>query len=529
MALGFFAPGEVLPGSGRSWARRLGMGALGSALALTAWPTTEAHACGGCIAPPPSESTTPPLVNAHRMAVSISTTQTVLWDQIRYSGEPSEFAWVLPIRPGARVEVASDAFFDVLEASTSTRVNGPWQDCLYSDSQSCAIGAPGVGFGCGDGADVVEDPTEDGVDVVHHGSAGPYEVAILKSEEPGALVDWLQSHDYAVSDDIRGVVDQYVSEGFDFVALRLVPGAGVSQMTPVRVITPGAGTALPLRMVAVGAGPKVALTLFVFAEARMTAANFPEGRVNPNDLIYDFSSDTTNYGELRDAVFAQNQGRTFLAPYALQGTFFGEAKNPRDKSPILYRTTDGESYSSIAGAVVQQAFLNGESSSTECGLGFEDLATSVARVVDPCDESGACREIDPENEIDARTLMCDPPIGSDLPFDDLAIAMMGLHPRDVWVTRLEANLTREQLDEDLELAPLAYQYEQPGFLQASYGVNGACGDEDAPPALSTIAQRSNLHARGAGNARAGVALAIGALAIAMVGRRLRALKRRSEP
>src|SRR5499427_2104753 len=73
--------------------------------------------------PPPPEVDT--VVTGHRMAFSISTTQSVLWDQIRYSGNPSEFAWVLPVRSGARIEMSQDAWIAALEASTETVVQGP--------------------------------------------------------------------------------------------------------------------------------------------------------------------------------------------------------------------------------------------------------------------------------------------------------------------------------------------------------------------------------------------------------------------
>ena len=62
---------------------------------------TPAEACGGCFVPQ-SERT---VVTDHRMALSISQQQTVLWDQIRYSGDPAEFAWVLPVRAGAKATV----------------------------------------------------------------------------------------------------------------------------------------------------------------------------------------------------------------------------------------------------------------------------------------------------------------------------------------------------------------------------------------------------------------------------------------
>lgn len=71
-----------------------------------------ADACGGCLHPPNEIS----VVTDHRMAFSISTTQTVLWDQVRYSGDPREFAWVLPVARGTRIELSRDEWFAALEA-----------------------------------------------------------------------------------------------------------------------------------------------------------------------------------------------------------------------------------------------------------------------------------------------------------------------------------------------------------------------------------------------------------------------------
>ena len=45
------------------------------------------------------------MITDHRMVFSISPTQTILWDQIRYVGNPAEFAWVLPIHPGATIQL----------------------------------------------------------------------------------------------------------------------------------------------------------------------------------------------------------------------------------------------------------------------------------------------------------------------------------------------------------------------------------------------------------------------------------------
>src|SRR5262245_23825194 len=97
---------------------KTGLGLICALAALAALSTTsnDARACGGCFTGG-GEST---LVTGHRMALSVSTERTVLWDQIQYQGDPEEFAWVLPVKPGATIELASDAFFEALDAATRT-------------------------------------------------------------------------------------------------------------------------------------------------------------------------------------------------------------------------------------------------------------------------------------------------------------------------------------------------------------------------------------------------------------------------
>jgi hypothetical protein len=59
------------------------------ALALVAIGERDAAACGGCFGPPTEKND---VVTDHRMVLSVSPQQTTLYDQIRYSGQPSAFA-----------------------------------------------------------------------------------------------------------------------------------------------------------------------------------------------------------------------------------------------------------------------------------------------------------------------------------------------------------------------------------------------------------------------------------------------------
>src|SRR5262245_45666116 len=65
---------------------------------------TDADACGGCLINQ-QESTQ---VTGHRMVLSISNDRTTLWDQITYSGDPTSFAWVLPIKGTVEIGLSSD-------------------------------------------------------------------------------------------------------------------------------------------------------------------------------------------------------------------------------------------------------------------------------------------------------------------------------------------------------------------------------------------------------------------------------------
>jgi hypothetical protein len=66
--------------------------------------------------------------------------------------------------------------------------------------------------------------------VVHKGTVGPYDTVTLSTSTPGALNTWLTTNGYGVDEGTQPIIDAYVAEEFDFIALRLQPGAGVREM-----------------------------------------------------------------------------------------------------------------------------------------------------------------------------------------------------------------------------------------------------------------------------------------------------------
>ena len=281
-----------------------GMIAVGALVAVAERP---AEACGGCFTapPPPPPSPRPPsVVTDHRMIVSIAQGQTTLYDELRYSGSPESFAWVLPISGTAKIGVSSDGVFSTLDAMTQLTVVPPPQNCPpypsgCSDNSFSDEASPSASGAAADA----------GVSVTNQQTVGPYETGQLHASDPNALNDWLTEHGYAVPADIQSVIAQYVGEHFDFLALKLVPGQGVQAMRPVRVTTSGPSAVLPLRMVAAGTGANVGVVLWVVAEGRYEPQNFPFFTIKADELIWDWTTYSSNLATLRLAKESALAGR----------------------------------------------------------------------------------------------------------------------------------------------------------------------------------------------------------------------------
>ena len=231
----------------------------------------DAHACGGCFVPP-EEST---VVTGHRMILSVGMTQSTLYDQIEYAGEPEEFGWVLPIVGTVDVGTSSDLIFNQLGFDTGVRVLPPVQECpqIYCDGfDEEAPNSDGLSSSATTGGGA----QGGGVDVLAEEVVGPYETVQLSADDPEALNLWLVENGYNIPSDIQPVIDDYVAEGFNFLAMKLAPGAGIDRMAPVRITTQGSNAVLPLRMVAAGTGANTTITLWNHGRRPLRAFQLPE-------------------------------------------------------------------------------------------------------------------------------------------------------------------------------------------------------------------------------------------------------------
>lgn len=297
--------------------------------AVTFSDLRDASACGGCFVPPDANTQ----VTGHRMVLSVSPGETTLWDQIVYSGEPESFAWVLPTKGVVEIGVSSDLLFNTLAFMTDPQVIPPYLNCPNSCDYGSNVSSASVGAGAGGGS------AGGGVDVIAEEVVGPYATVQLSADDPTALQTWLADNGYSVPPDITPLIDTYVNEGFNFLAIKLVPGQGIDSMKPVRITTPGAMPSLPLRMVAAGTGAITPITLWVVGEGRYAPTNFGQFDISVDELVWNWDTSDSNYSLLKQEGFDASAGKSWLiesalptSPFSIENTVFQVVYNLPDQS-----------------------------------------------------------------------------------------------------------------------------------------------------------------------------------------------------
>lgn len=414
---------------------------------LVALTPRDADACGGCFVPPESSS----VVTDHRMALSLSPGQTTLYDQIRYSGDPASFAWVLPTVGQVSVGLSADTMFSALDQTTRVAILAPPRNCPpppVCPNESRDFNAPPPQAGSA---------ADSGVTVLAKEVVGPYETVQLRATDPGALAQWLAGNGFTIPPDVQPVISRYVAEKFDFLALKLVPGKGVRDMRPVRVTTPGASPVLPLRMVAAGTGALVGITLWVVAEGRYETQNFPQFYIPTSDLAWDWTQNRSNYVDLRKLKTDAGGGRIWELEASVAVNRAG-----------------------IASAVKFPVFTGGPG---PVGNGYEAIKDADGKIVKTSDEVA---------DLDVATLFA------------------GVGPGKERVTRIRADLAHQALDRDLTLIASKDQSAVPTLRQVTKELNQplcpvfkGCAQVGTAPRDQAAAQQEQEVANGGGTVEGG--------------------------
>lgn len=445
-----------------------------------------AQACGGCFQPPPPPSQTTSDITDERMLLSVSPTQSTLYDQIRYAGSPASFAWVLPIRGGVTVGLSADVLFDSIDALTATQITAPPPSCPAAPScfgggcgstNSFASSSPGGAQGAGAGT----------VTVTKQENVGPYDTVQLHATDSSALSNWLTQNGFVIPASETPVLDAYVSEGFDFLAMKLLPNQGVQSMRPVRVSSPGASLSLPLRMAAIGTGATVGITIWVVSDGRYEPQNFQTFRIQDSELVWDWAKSSSNYTTLRvqhEAALQQAgweiessievneqtitnvilSGGTNITGYA-----FGGGVAPSDPSedylPVLAASPLDGGAAADGDAAPDASPIDAASNDGAVG---GDAASGTGDGGQPGDGGGQAGA----GGVDAGPTVIE--TAEQVRTDDIATLFAGLAGPNVRVTRFRSDIAHSAMTKDLVVQASLDQSELSNVRNLTRSVNETC-------------------------------------------------------
>lgn len=223
-----------------------------------------AAACGGffCQNLPISQT-------AERIIFAVDTQKRVITSVvgIAYTGEASEFSWIVPVPSVPELDVAETKSLDALADATNLVFKFPDNPCMILMSAVSGI----------NGADDEPPATQP---FLRTGSVGPFDYAIIRNERADSMLAWLRENKYRVTADMEPLIAQYVKEGQYFLAMKLQRGKAVSEIKPVVMRYTGVNPAIPIRLTAVAAVPNMQLLVWILGGARFVPQNYAAAEVD---------------------------------------------------------------------------------------------------------------------------------------------------------------------------------------------------------------------------------------------------------
>lgn len=369
-----------------------------AASAIVASAAGDAHATGAVVSSPPGAAQ---VADVH-VAIASAAGRTTRWARLRVHGTATAFAWIVPARPGAMLDLASDAWFESLDAASGPRVLPP------ATAMTCSAAR----------APELVDST------AHVASHAPSDLAIAKDETQleASLAAW----GFMVPSDLRAQLATSFASGDVAVALFFAASSSDTTTASLRIVD-GAKPELPLAWT-VAQTSDVAVTAYVVGTGRADLGMAPTLAIDPAEVLWN-QDGTSTYRTARAQLVLQRPS-SWLLEHASGASLFDLRSIPGGAIPPL---VDG--YFARA-----SAYGDGLSPYDACvtradGERFSPLALSLAcprgalARVDAGDGPVTCAESTSAQQIAPDAFRC----GTSA--DDLALALSGQSPSTAWLTR----------------------------------------------------------------------------------------------
>ena len=245
--------------------------------------------------------------------------------QISFAGEAEDFAWVVPVPGVPDLELGTEELFRNLLWSTSPTFSMTvgdhdcsdpyvWSDWDDLDSDGAEDEAPArEGGGGGD------------VTILQEVQVGSYEATVVGATNAQALLDWFNCNGYRVAYSSLPRVEQYLSEGMDFLALKLTSGATTGDLMPLVMRYDGELPMIPLVLTAVATQPNLVVRSWFLSNTRAVPANYDHVQLNDARLQWNqgwwYSGGLTDYEKLAARAIDEAGGHAFVTDFSGDASF----------------------------------------------------------------------------------------------------------------------------------------------------------------------------------------------------------------
>lgn len=284
--------------------RRLGATALAIGLGTAAAVTIPASAvaCGGFFC-----SNLPIDQTGEDILFATEEGKVRAYIRIFYQGEAKDFAWVVPVASKPTVSVGTATVFTRVDQVTRPIFNLEWDwgsGCFYPP-MAASEGDFDNTDGGGGGKSVT---------VVDTGQVGPYDYAVVESNDAALLTAWLNENDFDQPPEAEPLIAHYVENDMMFVALKLQQDKGVGDIAPLVLDFNENNPCVPLILTRIAATPDMPVRVYVLSDQRAIPTNWLHVEINEKKI--DWLSGGGNYEQVVTAAVDEAAGRAFVTEFA---------------------------------------------------------------------------------------------------------------------------------------------------------------------------------------------------------------------
>ncbi|MFT7580273.1 MAG: hypothetical protein ACI9MR_001942, partial [Myxococcota bacterium] len=245
---------------------------------------------------------------------------------IKYEGAPEQFAWLVPVPSVPVLALSETLAFAIIDQETAPQIRRDDRDicpdpefiCRYHPQPNCNDDDVTVQDAQSSGDSASQDtvgggPLPGGVQVIQSQIVGDYETVVFSADDAMGTVSWLQDNGFIVNDTMTPFMQPYLDAGMLFIAAKLVPGAEVSAIRPLKMTYIHPRPIIPLKLTAVAAEPHLTVTSYIFADKAYRPMGHPMATIEPGRLTYVGSR--SNYPMVLARTIDEAGGDAFVAEF----------------------------------------------------------------------------------------------------------------------------------------------------------------------------------------------------------------------